>query len=353
MNQMRDWINLPVAVADQDALLSAEAHQAKLTKPSGALGRLEQLAIRLAALQARSRPSVDKVHISVFAGDHGVAAEGVSAFPQSVTAEMVRNFARGGAAISVLARELGATLEVINLGTVCDTGPLTGVRNVNLGSGTANLVKEPAMTEEQLLRALHSGRQTVEQAKERDAALFIGGEMGIGNSSAAAALACALLHAAPERLAGPGTGLDASGIEHKADVIRRALNRHNDQLGDPLEALRRLGGFEIAALAGSFLACAKMGLCVLVDGFISSVAALTAVHLCQGTGDWLFYAHRSAEPGHRMVLQALDARPLLDLEMRLGEGSGAAIAVPLLRLACSLHNGMATFGEAGVSEKSR
>lgn len=353
MNEALDWINLPVAPVDQDALLNAEAHQAVLTKPPGALGMLEALAIRLAALQSQPRPNVEKVHISVFAGDHGVAAEAVSAFPQAVTAEMLRNFASGGAAICVLAREIGANLEVINLGTVVDPGPLQGVRHCILGPGTANFVKEPAMTKDQLLRALQVGYQAVERARKRGVALFIGGEMGIGNTASAAALACALLNAAPAQLTGPGTGLDASGIKHKVEVIGRALHHHTDHVGDPLQALQRLGGFEIAALTGSFLACAKIGLPVLVDGFISSVAALTAVHLCQGTDAWFFHAHRSAEPGHRMVLQALAARPLLDLDMRLGEGSGAAVAVPLLRLACSLHNGMATFSEAGVSEKNR
>ena len=344
---------MPVATADQDARLTAKAHQSLLTKPPGALGRLEEMAIRLAALQSTAKPKVEKVHISVFAGDHGVAVEGVSAFPQAVTAEMVRNFARGGAAISVLAREIGANLEVINLGTVFDPGPLHGVVNYNLGPGTANFVKRSAMTQDQLLRALDIGRQRVEQAQGSGAELFIGGEMGIGNTAAASALACALLNAAPAQLAGPGTGLDAAGIQHKADIIQRALNLHRDHHGEPQEALRRLGGFEIAALAGSFLACAKMGLPALVDGFICSIAALTAVRLCQGTSEWLLYAHRSSEYGHRMALEALDARPMLDLDMRLGEGSGAAVAVPLLRLACSLHNGMATFSEAGVSAKSR
>jgi nicotinate-nucleotide--dimethylbenzimidazole phosphoribosyltransferase len=176
--------------------------------------------------------------------------------------------------------------------------------------------------------------------------------MGIGNTTAAAALACTLLDAPPEQLAGPGTGLDADGVARKIGVIRRALDRHRDHHGTPIEALRRLGGFEIAALAGAYLACAHMGLPALVDGFISSVAALAAVRLSPGAGEWMLFAHASAEPGHRQVLEALEARPLLDLGMRLGEGSGAAVAVPLLRLACALHNGMATFAEAGVPEKN-
>lgn len=347
-----EWLTIPAALPHAGARQAAETRQSQLTKPPGALGRLEDIAIRLAALQGTEQPCVDRVHIAVFAGDHGVAAEGVSAFPQAVTAEMVKNFARGGAAICVTARALGASLEVINLGTAFDTGTLDGVKDYHLGPGTANFTEAPAMTEHQLACALAAGRHAAERAKLAKAQLFIGGEMGIGNTTAAAALACALLDAPPERLAGPGTGLDAPGVARKAEVIRRALARHRHHHGTPLEALRRLGGFEIAALTGAYIACAHIALPVLVDGFISSAAALAAARLCPGAGGWFLFAHASAEPGHRTVLDALDARPLLDLGMRLGEGSGAAVAVPLLRMTCALHNGMATFAEAGVSEKT-
>ena len=347
-----DWFSIPAANPDAGARDAAIARQAVLTKPPGALGRLEEIAIRLAALQGTERPYVDRVHITVFAGDHGVAAEGVSAFSQAVTVEMVKNFARGGAAICVAARALGAQLEVINLGTVFDTGPVEGVKHYALGPGTANFTQEPAMSEHQSACALAAGRHAAERARLNGAQLFIGGEMGIGNTTAASALACALLDAPPERLAGPGTGLDASGVARKTEVIRRALACHRTHHGTPLEALRRLGGFEIAALTGSYIACAHMGLPVLVDGFISSVAALATVRLCPGAGEWLLFSHASAEPGHRVALDALDARPLLDLGMRLGEGSGAAVAVPLLRMACALHDEMATFAEADVSEKT-
>lgn len=346
-----DWLNTPAAVLDAHAREAAIARQNVLTKPPGALGRLEEIAIRLAALQGTGQPNIEYVHITVFAGDHGVAAEGVSAFPQAVTAEMVKNFACGGAAICVAARALGAQLEVINLGTVLDTGPVEGVKHYALGPGTANFTREPAMTEHQLACALAAGRHAAERARLTDAQLFIGGEMGIGNTTAATALACALLDAPPVSLTGPGTGLDPQGVMRKTAVVCRALERHSRHHGTPLEALRRLGGFEIAALTGSYIACAHIGLPVLVDGFISSVAALAAARLCPGAGDWLLFSHASPEPGHRTVLEALDARPLLDLGMRLGEGSGAAVAVPLLRMACALHNGMATFSEAGVTER--
>jgi nicotinate-nucleotide--dimethylbenzimidazole phosphoribosyltransferase len=263
---------------------------------------------------------------------------------------MVRNFARGGAAINVLARALSVTLEVINLGTVQDPGPLPGVVDDRLGPGAANLAREAAMSPEQLIGALEAGRRSVERARKLGTQLFVGGEMGIGNTTSAAALACALLNEAPERLAGPGTGLDAAGVARKAAVIRRALNVHEEYLTDSYETLRRLGGFEIAALAGACIAAAQAGLTLLVDGFISSVAGLAATRLNPGTRDWLIFSHASTEPGHARVLEAMNAKPLLDLDMRLGEGSGAAVAVPLLRLACALHNGMATFAEAGVSQ---
>ena len=350
MNHEPDWWRAAPPRPDEQARAAARARQERLTKPPGALGELEALAVRLAGLQGRARPTVDPVWITVFAGDHGVAAQGVSAFPQAVTGEMVRNFARGGAAISVLARTLGAELRVVQLGVVNDPGPLPGVRHLALGLGTADFTQGPAMDGAQLAAALAAGREAVAEARAGGARLFVGGEMGIGNTTAAAALACALLDEDPARLAGPGTGLDPAGVRRKQAVIAAALRRHAGHLAVPAEALRRLGGFEIAALAGAFVAAAQAGLPVLVDGFIAGAAALAAVRLNPAVADWLLFGHRSAEPGHRRVLAALDARPLLDLDLRLGEGSGAALAVPVLRAACALHAGMATFDEAGVSE---
>ncbi len=349
--QTIDWLQIPPATPSESARRKAEARQQILTKPPGALGRLETLAVRLAALQDKAQPAIDRVHVAVFAADHGVAVEGVSAFPQAVTCEMVRNFARGGAAICVITRQLGATLEVVNLGTVSDLEPLEGVKTYRLGAGTANFTREPAMTEHQLACALHAGRHAAERAQLMGAQLFIGGEMGIGNTTSATALECALLAMSPRDVAGPGPGLDAVGITRKVDVIRRGLELHCNHMTSPIEVLRRVGGFEIAALVGAYIACAQMGLPALVDGFIASAAALTAAKLCDGIENWLLFSHASAEPGHRRILSALGAHPLLDLGMRLGEGSGAATAVPLLRLACALHNEMATFAEAGVSEK--
>lgn len=351
MRASLDWLQQPAARPSAAARREAEARQKTLTKPVGALGRMESLAVRLAALQATARPRADRVSIVVFAADHGVAAEGVSAYPQAVTGQMVRNLARGGAAINVLARALGAALEIVNLGTIDDPGPLERVRSIRLAAGTANFTEEPAMTADQLAAALAAGRAAAKRTGENGADVFIGGDMGIGNTTATTALASALLNAAPESLVGPGTGLDAAGLERKLTALRRALARHRDHLDTPLEVLRRLGGFEIAGLVGSFIGCAQLGLPVLVDGFIATGAALVAAQLHPNTRDWLLFAHTSAEPGHRTVLAALDAQPLLDLGLRLGEGTGAAAAVPLLRMACALHNDMATFGEAGVSHK--
>lgn len=351
MNTNLVWLQQATKNLDETARSAAQARQQQLTKPPGALGQLEGLAIQLAAMQGREKPQVDKVFISVFAGDHGVAEENVSAFPQLVTAEMVKNFARGGAAICVLAKQLGAILEVVNLGTAFDTGNLPGVQQCNIGKGTANFAKQPAMTEVQLAAAMQAGRDSAEHAANLGTQLYIGGDMGIANTTSAAALACALLKHTPQQLAGPGTGLDANGVQHKAEVIARSLALHAAHLNDPLEILRRLGGFEIAALTAAYINCAQRGITVLVDGYITTAAALLAVHIQPAVAKWLLYSHRSAEPGHILMLNALKTETLLELGMRLGEGSGAAMAVPVLRLACALHNDMATFDEAGVSEK--
>jgi nicotinate-nucleotide--dimethylbenzimidazole phosphoribosyltransferase len=333
---------------DEAARQAAAVRQAALTKPPGALGRLEEAAIELAALQGRSAPALDRVTVAVFAGDHGVAHEGVSAFPQSVTGEMVRNFARGGAAINALARHLAADLEVIDVGTAVDPGALAGVRSARAGAGTANFCTGPAMTPAQRTMALAAGRAAADRAAANGAQAFIGGDMGIANTTAATALACALLERDPRALAGAGTGLDTAGVAHKVAVIERALARQPAAQA-PLDLLGEYGGFEMAALTGAFIASARQGVPVLVDGFIAAVAALVGVRVVPSLAPWLVATHRSAEAGHEHVLAALGLAPLLDLDMRLGEGSGAAVAVPVLRSACALHADMATFAEAGVA----
>ncbi|WFP49140.1 nicotinate-nucleotide--dimethylbenzimidazole phosphoribosyltransferase [Methylomonas sp. EFPC3] len=343
-----NWIFEPIAAPAADYCLQAQQRQQQLTKPPGSLGVLEDCAARLAAMQRSPAPGIDRIHISVFAADHGIAAEGVSAFPQAVTAEMVKNFAAGGAAVNVLARHIGADFEVV------DTGLLQPVALPNViadraGSGTANFVESPAMTAAQLEFALAAGRRAVARALSNGAQLFVGGEMGIANTTSASALAAACLGLPAVEITGAGTGLLPEQIGRKAAVIEAALQRHRPLLDTPFAILQTLGGFEIAALAGAYIAAAQQGLPVLVDGFISSVAALLAARLNLGCTAWFFFGHCSAEMGHGRVLQALQARPLLTMDMRLGEGSGAALAVPILQMACRLHNEMATFAEAGVS----
>lgn len=342
------WFDDPILSPDGAVRAAACERQAQLTKPRGSLGRLEELGVALASMQRTQQPHIEHIWITVFAADHGVVTEGVSAFPQAVTAEMVRNFARGGAAINILAQECGARLDVVNVGTVRPLEELPDVLDARVGPGTANFVHGPAMTVEQLHDALMVGYHAADRAAINGAQLFIGGEMGIGNTTSATAVACSLLGRPAAQLAGPGTGLDAVGVSRKALVIERALAKQRSDR--PLEALQRLGGFEIAALAGAYLRCGQLGTPVLVDGFIATVAVLAAVRLRPELAAWLFYAHCSAEPGHRRLLEVLEVKPLLDLGMRLGEGSGAAIAVPILRAAAALHAHMATFTEAGVSQ---
>lgn len=338
----------PIGAPDAAFYQRALDRQAQLTKPPGSLGMLEQLAVRLAALQRRDRPSLDNVHISIFAADHGIAAEGVSAFPQAVTAEMVKNFAAGGAAVNVLAKQVKASFEVVDVGLL-NPVELPNVIRQRAGAGTENFKLKPAMTEAQLEIALAAGRDAVSRALAGRADIFIGGEMGIANTCSASAMAAALLAVPAEAITGAGTGLNDGQIRHKAAVIEQALETHGQRLQTSLAILQTLGGFEIAALAAAYVSAARQGLPVLVDGFISSVAALAAANINPGCRMWFFYGHCSAEKGHKRVLDALAAEPILQLGMRLGEASGAVMAVPILQMACRLHNEMATFSQARVS----
>ena len=345
------WWQQPAAAPSATHADAARDRQNQLTKPPGSLGRLEDVAVQLAAIQGADRPRIDPVHISIFAGDHGVMEENVSAFPQAVTVEMQRNFVNGGAAISVLSRQLGASLEVINCGTLANPAELPNVIHEPVAQHTQNFCETEAMSEAEWEQALAIGRHAIERAGQHGAKLFVGGEMGIGNTTTATALLCALTGLEPAELTGAGTGLDSKGIAHKTQVIERALARHRDELGEPAAVSRVLGGFEISALTGAYIAAAQAGIAVLVDGFICSAAALCAIRINPSVQPYLIFSHCSAEQGHRKVMAQLDAQPLMDLNLRLGEGSGAAVVVPLLRAACALHNEMATFAEAAVSGK--
>lgn len=347
--EIKDWLTLAIHPLDFKSRDKALERQAQLTKPPGSLGQLETIAIRLAAMQSKELPSCERVSISIFAADHGVAAQNVSAFPQTVTAQMIMNFAMGGAAISVLARQLHAQFEVVNLGTVSPVQHAEVVDRV-IARSTSDFTQAAAMTRIQLEKALSVGGEAVARAESQGADLFIAGEMGIANTTSASALIAAFLNLSGMEVAGSGTGINEKGIKHKADVIDQALELHSDILSSPFEILRCLGGFEIAAMVGAYLTAAQKGIGIVVDGFISTIAAFIAVEIIPESKQWMFFAHQSSERFHQYLLDALDVKPLLDLEMRLGEGSGAAVAISLLRTSCELHRSMATFSDAGVSQ---
>ena len=337
-----------ISIAHRDAAL---ARQAQLTKPAGSLGRIEHLACELAGLQQTERPRAARVPIVIFAGDHGIVAQRVSAYPQEVTIAMMANFAGGGAAISVLARELGSSLEVVDAGTLAPS-PIPGIVTDKPRHGSRDFSREAALAPAEAAFALECGKRAVLRAGDPDILIF--GEMGIGNTTASAAIAAALLAVGAEQTVGSGTGVDAKGRALKARVIDQALALHGlIQPGASVEnVLCAVGGLEIIAICGAIIAAAQRRIPVLIDGFIVSVAALAAVRLNPSCRPFLLASHRSAEQGHRLVLEALNAQPLIDLDLRLGEGSGAAIALPLLRLACALHNDMATFAQANVPDRS-
>ncbi|WP_419813045.1 nicotinate-nucleotide--dimethylbenzimidazole phosphoribosyltransferase [Bacterioplanoides sp.] len=344
------WWQQPAANIHDDIREQASLYQSQLTKPPGALGKLESLALELAAMQGRIHPEINHAHCIVFAADHGVTAQGVSAFPQAVTVEMLKNFVCGGAAISVLSNQNQFELSVVNCGTATYCGELEGVIHQSIAAGTADFSRDAAMTPQQAEQALQVGFDQLQRVQQAGCDLFFAGDMGIGNTSAASATAAVLMKCDVATLTGPGTGVYGKALDHKTEVLVNSVQRAQGNIQIPLDALIQLGGFEIGAIAGAYIRAAQLGIPVLVDGFITTSAALLAVHLNPSVRDWLLFSHGSAEPGHQQLLASLQATPLLDLSMRLGEGSGAAVALPLLRQALALHNQMATFAQAGVSE---
>ena len=328
---------------DLDATISAAIDNK--TKPRGALGRIERLAARLARIQATLRPRMERCTLTIFAGDHGIAEEGVSAYPRDVTAQMVANFLAGGAAANVFAQVAGVDMQVVDAGVAVALPRHSGLRSERIAPGTRNFACEPAMTDAQLGQALETGFALAHQ-EDAHAAAF--GEMGIANTSSAALLAHKLEGIALRTLVGRGTGLDDQGLARKQAVLARAAARTGDRLSAN-EALAQYGGFEIAMMTGAMLGAAAAGRAVLVDGFIATAAALCARDIDAGVDHYLIFAHQSAEPGHRAMLGVLGAEPLLDLEMRLGEGTGALLAWPLLRSAAAMLADMASFESAGVS----
>jgi len=346
----QQWIE-QIKPLDRRAMASAEERQGRLTKPSGALGRLEQLSIQLAGISGQPRPRIQQKVVVVMAGDHGVTAEGVSAYPQSVTSQMVLNFLAGGAAINVLARQAGARVVVADLGVACPLPTRPDLRNLKVAAGTANMVQEAAMSREQALQAISAGAGLSDDEMAKGLDILGIGEMGIGNTTAAAAIAAVLTGHDVVELVGRGTGLNDAGLLHKIDVVRQALATNRPDAKDAVDVLRKVGGFEIGGLVGAILATAANRRPIMVDGFIATSAAMLAVTLAPNVRPYLFAAHRSAEGGHGLMLAWLGLEPLLALDMRLGEGTGAVLAMQIADAACRLLDEMATFDEAGVDER--
>lgn len=347
-------LNLPSIPSVEDAKLSEQLQSLldNKTKPIGALGKLERLAIKLGLIQGTTEPKIEQPQIRVFAADHGLAKHGTSAFPSEVTAQMVLNFLHGGAAINVLARQHGIELKVVDAGVATDFAEF-GVKkhpqllDHKIRFGSRDALTEPAMTLEECIAALEAGREI---AKELDGNLIICGEMGIGNTSAASLLLAKLTDTPIADCIGRGTGLDESGLQHKLQVLDQVLQRYQ-AVKEPLQVLAAVGGLEIAMMAGCYIQAAHDRRILLIDGFIASSALLVADKLAPGVSQFAIFAHNSVEPGHKPLLQTLNAEPLLDFDLRLGEGSGAALAYPLLQSACAIINEMASFEDAGVSNK--
>ncbi|HTI15941.1 MAG TPA: nicotinate-nucleotide--dimethylbenzimidazole phosphoribosyltransferase [Dictyobacter sp.] len=335
---------------DATAIEQAEARQLQLTKPTGSLGRLEEIAVQLAGITGKVQPSVQRKAVVVMAADHGVTAERVSAYPADVTPQMVLNFLTHGAAINALAGQAQADVTVVDIGVAVELDhPQLLQRKVK--AGTANMAQGPAMSREEAIQAIMIGVEVLESLADHGLDLVATGEMGIGNTTAASAITATLLECAVERVTGHGTGIDAEQFKHKVAVIEQALDRNQPDKADALDVLAKVGGLEIAGLVGVILAAAAHRIPVVLDGFISSSAALVAVALAPATRNYLFAGHMSVERGHQLILEKLALLPLLQLNLRLGEGTGAALAMHVIEGAVRTHNEMATFAEAGVSDR--
>lgn len=347
LNQIVDQIRKP----DGQCQELARQRLDQLTKPPGSLGVLEEIAWRLAGIQRRPIPTVLKEKVSlVLAGDHGVVAEGVSAFPQEVTPQMVLNFLQGGAAINVLAKQVGARVLVADIGVAGPPLQYPGLVACRVKSGTNNMAQGPAMSRKEAIQAIETGVDLLRQQVQGRPALVGIGEMGIGNTTPSAAILAAFSGLPLQQITGKGTGIDEGRRQHKIDVINQALAVNQPNAQDGIDVLAKVGGLEIAGLTGILLACAAEGIPVVLDGFISGAAALVAQALAPLSKEYMFASHLSQEPGHQKMLELLNLKPILHLDMRLGEGTGAALAFPMIEAAISIINEMATFAEAGVSQ---
>jgi len=335
---------------DKASMSAARARQDTLTKPRGSLGKLEELSIRLAGMKADPFPSVERKAVIVMAADHGVAREGVSAYPSDVTAQMVLNFLRGGAAINVLARQAGARVTVVDIGVAADFEAPPGLLRRRVMRGTRNLAQGPAMSPEEAEQAIQAGMDILEDEAARGLDIVATGDMGIGNTTPSSAIVAAMTGLPVPKVVGRGTGLDDRGLERKIRVIEQALAVNRPDPNDAMDILHKVGGLEIAGLAGVMLAAASRRIPIVVDGFISSAAAMISAGLAPGVRAYLISSHRSVETGHRAMLKHLNLTPLLDLNLRLGEGTGAALAFHLIEASTRILLEMSTFEAAGVSD---
>jgi nicotinate-nucleotide--dimethylbenzimidazole phosphoribosyltransferase len=342
-----------VRPVDREVFRRVQARLDRLTKPVGSLGRLEELAACYAAMTGEELPKSPKAAVFTFAADHGVTAEGVSAYPGSVTAQMVLNFLRGGAAVNVLARHTGVEVRVVDIGVAHEFGPVPGLIAKKIAPGTKNFLAEPAMTREQAECALLVGVELAGLAAQEGIGVIGTGDMGIGNTTPSAAITAVMTGKPVTAVTGRGTGVDDAGLARKVAVIERALALHCPDPADPLDVLTKVGGFEIAGLAGLILGSAANRIPVILDGFISGAAALIACGLQPLCRDYLMASHRSVERGHQAILDRLELKPLLDLDLRLGEGTGACLGISLLQAGLKILTQMATFDEAGVSERNK
>jgi len=336
---------------DVDAMRQARARQDTLTKPQGSLGRLEELSIQVVGITGQARPRIGDKVIVTMAGDHGVVAEGVSAYPSEVTVQMVYNFLRGGAGINVLARHVGARVVIVDMGVAGELEPHPDLVNRKVAFGTRNMAQGPAMSRAQAIQAIEAGIEIVEQELAKGMDIVGVGDMGIGNTTPASAITAAITGVSVAEVTGRGTGIDAEQLRHKVVVIEQALALNQPDADDPLDVLAKVGGFEIGGIAGVAIGAAAHRIPVVLDGFIAGAGALIAAELAPQVKDYMIAAHCSVEIGHRLILDRLGLTPLLDLGLRLGEGTGAALGISVVEAAVNILNEMATFSQAGVSEK--
>lgn len=338
---------------DRSIESKAQRRLDQLTKPQGSLGKLEELALRVACIQGEVPPRLGRKRIFVLAADHGVTEEGVSAYPSEVTAQMTYNFLNGGAAINVLSRHFGVDVDVVDMGVDHQFSPMDRLRSFKIRSGTANFTRGAAMTRQEALQSVETGIHLAQEAATQELFLLGAGDMGIGNTTSAAAIFCALTGSAARRVAGRGTGIDAAGWEKKVAAIEKGLSVNRPDSADPLDVLAKVGGLEIGAIAGLILGAVAHRIPVVLDGYISTAAAFLSYRWSPAVREFLFAAHLSAEQGHRLMLEEMRLSPLLDLGMRLGEGTGAAVAMGLIEAGVKIVREMATFETAAVSGKER